>query len=403
LEKTYQVININPYGEVLHEEPDLLIIIHPKNLSEKLQYKIDEYILKGKNALIFVDPLSVSGASAKNISASSFDKFFSAWKIGINKNEVLTDFDFAANIINKQGFEMQNPYFISPKQNAFNKNNIIVSQLETMLFPFAGAIFKEKDCPYDFEPLIVSSVNSNLDSDFTSHFDFDKIKTSFTPSEEKYNIAVKISGKFNSAFPNKKYAGKDNAKSSGLKKRSDDAAIIIVADTDMLYDDYYISKGSFFGFDTAEIFNDNLNFLLNATEALVGSDLLISVRTIGRFERPFTKALEIEEKAKDRWFAEEQKLIERAEEINVKINSLGMDNFYDMASEVIDKHSKDIEEFERESIKVAKMLKEVRKKLREDIERLEGKIKFFNIAFIPLCIILGGFGVGVYRRKNKFC
>ncbi len=398
LEKTYEVIKINPAGEVLNEDIDLLIIIHPKNLNEKLQYKIDQYILKGKNALIFVDPLSVSEAASKNITTSSFNKFFTVWKIGIDENKILTDFHFAAQIIDKKGFQAENPYFISPKQNAFNKNSVIVSHLKTMLFPFAGAIFKEKDCPYNFEPLIVSSANSNLDANFTSHFDFDKIKTSFVPSEEKYNIAVKISGKFDTVFPSKKYSDKNNAEPS-LKKGIDDSAIIIVADTDMLYDDYYISKGDFFGFDTTEIFNDNLNFLLNATEALVGSDLLISVRTIGRFERPFTKALEIEEKAKEKWFAEEQKLMGKAKAINAKINSLEEDDFYDIEAEIIDEHSNDIEEFELESIKVEKKLKEVRRKLREDIEKLEGKIKFFNIAFIPLCIIILGVVVVIYRKK----
>ncbi|MBW1650461.1 MAG: Gldg family protein [Deltaproteobacteria bacterium] len=400
LKESYEAIKINPDGDALNEDIDLLIIIHPKNLNEKLQYKIDQYILTGKNALIFVDPLSVSDAASNNITASSFNKFFSAWKIGINENEILADFDFAAEIINKKGFKTDNPYFISPKHNAFNKNSVIVSRLETMLFPFAGSIFKEKNCPYDFEPLIISSANSNMDANFTSHFDLDKIKARFTPSKEKYNLAVQISGKFDTAFPNKRYSDENNTEPS-LKKGIDNSTIIIVADTDILYDDYYISKGNFFGFDTSEIFNDNLNFLLNAAEALVGSDLLISVRTIGRFERPFTKALEIEEKAKEKWFVEEQKLMEKAEEVNARLNSLEADNFYDMEAEIIDKHSKEIEEFELERIKVEKKLKEVRKKLREDMEKLEGKIKFFNIAFIPLFITIAGLIFGFYRKKRE--
>jgi hypothetical protein len=49
---------------------------------------------------------------------------------------------------------------------------------------------------------------------------------------------------------------------------------------------------------------------------------------------------------------------------------------------------------------VRRELREVKRELRKDIDRLDGILKFANIAAVPLLIGFAGAGLALYRRRR---
>jgi ABC-type uncharacterized transport system involved in gliding motility auxiliary subunit len=160
------------------------------------------------------------------------------------------------------------------------------------------------------------------------------LRREFKPAGEVRNLAVRISGTFKTAFPDGKpkaaqpQAGEPaaeadiNPSEAPLKEGRSAAVIVVVADSDLLYDGYYLSQQNLLGFTMSNIFNDNLNFMLNTCEMLTGNPALISIRSRGTFERPFTRVQALERKAQDRWLDQEQMLVRQVEETNEKLRLL---------------------------------------------------------------------------------
>ena len=60
LEETYNVRSIDAETEhISPDEFDLVVVIHPKGLSDKASWALDEWIVRGGNALIFLDPYAL--------------------------------------------------------------------------------------------------------------------------------------------------------------------------------------------------------------------------------------------------------------------------------------------------------------------------------------------------------
>jgi ABC-type uncharacterized transport system involved in gliding motility auxiliary subunit len=386
IEKTYDVAEIGLDMKKIDNDVDMLVIIHPKGLSEELQKSIDNFILSGKNAIIFTDTYAFSEKSQDVLKASSMENFFKHWGISVNPAAAVVDFSHSTFVATQDGKVESNPLWISLNENSVDKESIITSQIEKILLPVAGAISKLPDCYLEVTPLMYSSKNSNLDSNFLENFNEKNLKKEFKASGEVYNFAVKLSGKFKSAF-------KD-------EKSEKESTVIIVSDVDMLSDDYSVRRQNFLGFNIAQVFNDNISFFMNTVEFLTGSKDLIAIRTIGKFERPFTKVAELQENAQIKWLSKEQELIKRAEETSKKIDMLEAAKKEGGDASLTKEQEGEIKKFQEEKIKVRKELKIVRRELKKDINSLGMTIKFFNILFIPIIISLIGIIFAVYKKSR---
>jgi ABC-type uncharacterized transport system involved in gliding motility auxiliary subunit len=185
-----------------------------------------------------------------------------------------------------------------------------------------------------------------------------------------------------------------------LTKGESEAVIVVVADTDLMFDGYYLSQQNLLGFNISNIFNDNLNFMLNTCEMLTGSPALIGIRSRGTFERPFTRVQQLERKAQDRWLDKEQALVRQAEETNEKLRMLEQQKDASQRAILSAEQEQEIARFQEEKLKINKELKIVRRNLRADIEKLGTKIKFVNIFLVPLLIGIGGIVYAFVRRRK---
>ncbi len=407
LKKNYDVTQINPTDQSIDPNLNLLILFHPKNISDQLLYAVDQYVLKGGNLIVYADPFSVIDDPRSGGVTSNPQKLFDAWGVSMDSSKVVGDFSLATGLRNRDNQPENNPLWLSVRQNNFNSKEIITANLESVLMPLAGALVKAKDSKYDYIPLIQSSSNASLIDGFKHTMGVEQLRKDFSPDGKKYDLAVMVSGKFKTAFPNgppmatdKENASKENVQPSGLKEAEKKSNVIIVADSDMLFDGYYVSKQNFLGFNVSNIFNDNLNLLLNSTEMLTGSEALIGIRSRGSFERPFTKVQELEANAQQRWLVREQELVRKVEQTNAKLQQLEQQKDASQRAIISPEQEAEIKGFQEEKLRINKELKVVRRNLRADIESLGTTVKFINIFLMPLLVSLAGILYAIYLKRR---
>ncbi|MDM8551181.1 GldG family protein [Desulfobacterales bacterium HSG2] len=415
LKKTYTVEEVSESSESIDKDIDLLLIFHPKDLKMGLQYAVDQYVLRGGNAIVLVDPFPVSDSSSaprgQPPKGSSLEKLFAAWGVKMDSTKVVADFDYSTQTGGRNNQVEDNPLVLSVNADAFNKDDITTAKLEKMLFPIAGAIEKDLGSDFEYKSLVKSSKNSSMTESFRVRFGTAQIRRDFKPSIDEYDLAVRIRGKFKTAFPSGKPEDKDSKdkpedssdkKEEHLTEGEKKSTIVIVSDVDMLFDAYYIRRQSFLGFNLSKVFNDNLNFLLNTSEMLTGSEELISIRSRGKFERPFIKVQELEKRAQARWLVREQELVRKADETNRKLREFDKQKDKSQRFIMSPEQEAEIQKFREEKKRINKELKQVRRNLRADIEALGNRIKFYNIFLMPMLVSLAGIGYGVYRRNKSF-
>jgi ABC-type uncharacterized transport system involved in gliding motility auxiliary subunit len=411
LGKTYDLIDVPPDADSIDADANLLILFHPKNLSAKLAFAIDQYVLGGGNVLVYADPLSLMDDPRMGPGGSIPESLFKAWGIRMEPGKAVADYTYATRLRNRDSQVETNPLWLSLQAAAFNADNLITADLESMLLPVAGAIDVLPDTPYRVDPLVTTSPNNQMVDAFVHNMGVDALRRDFKSSETKRNLAVRITGTFTSAFPDGKPAAEPQPgeavekieaeeMADVLTKGESEAVIVVVADTDLMFDGYYLSQQSLLGFNISNIFNDNLNFMLNTCEMLTGSPALIGIRSRGTFERPFTRVQELERKAQDRWLDKEQALVRQAEETNEKLRMLEQQKDASQRAILSAEQEQEIARFQEEKLKINKELKVVRRNLRADIEKLGTKIKFVNIFLVPLLIGIGGIIYAFVRRRK---
>lgn len=410
LRKTYAVEQIQATGDEIPADTDLIILFHPKNLSDALLYAVDQYVLKGGNLIAFVDPLALMDNPRQGPQPSWPKKLFDAWGLEMDSGKVVADYNYATRLRNQNNQPETNPMWLSLGPQTFNSDNIVTAELENALMPLAGAITRKADSPHNFEPLLTSSTNAALVESFKHSLPVNTLRRDFKPAGKPFNLAVKVTGKFKSAFPDgppKKSSADDKTDEAaakqapaGLTEASASATLFVFADSDMLYDGYYVSRQNFLGMQIANIFNDNLNLLLNTSELLTGSDALIGIRSRGSFERPFLRVKALEQKAQAKWLDREQELVRKVEATNEKLRALESRKDASQKTIISPEQEAEIAKFQQEKIRIKHELKLVRRNLRSDIDALGRTLKVINIFLMPLLVSLVGIAYALYRHRK---
>jgi len=128
---------------------------------------------------------------------------------------------------------------------------------------------------------------------------------------------------------------------------------------------------------------------------------LMSIRSRGRFSRPFTRLLDMQKQAQLLHQTEEKQLLSQLEEVQQRLNSLLDSAGNKGQQEVIlpPEVQEEIQQFREEERQARRKLRDVRKILRQDIERLGQVLLLLNMLLVPL--IVGIIGVFVYRTRQR--
>ena len=405
---------------------DVLMIVHPKNLSEATLYAIDQFTMDGGRVLAFIDPnAEADRAQAMRgmpplPTSSNLGTLLNAWGIDIDTTKSVGELQLALRVRSQQAERVvtsEYPPWINIPQRLQNPNDIVTGKLGNLTFASAGAIQKLDGSSTTMTDLVRTTDSAMLIKNelIGPMADMAHLKRSFKPAGEPFVLAVRLRGPAKSAFdappkekPDPKAKGTEDAAAKAanetphthIAKSKEDINIIVVADDDMLQDQFWVQAQNFMGPRLAVPIAANANFVINALENLSGSAELISVRSRGRFLRPFTRVNALRQEAELKFREKETQLLERLETTEKNLQALqrseGEGGLVISAAQ-----RQEIETFRNEKVRIRGELREVRRELRKDIETLEAWLKFSNIGLVPILIAIGGVLIGAYRVRRR--
>jgi ABC-type uncharacterized transport system involved in gliding motility auxiliary subunit len=179
-----------------------------------------------------------------------------------------------------------------------------------------------------------------------------------------------------------------------------DANLIVVADTDMLADPLWVRTQNVFGQRMAIAWANNGDFVANAVENLAGSDDLISIRGRQSFFRPFTKVDELRRHADEQLRAKEKELDQELKDTEHKLSELEAGRGKQASLVLTPEQEAELERFQHERVRIRKDLRDVRRSLDVEIERLGTRLKILNIALVPALIAIGALALWIVRRQR---
>ena len=411
LQRDFTVREIQPSVDRIDDDVNILLVLHPKNFSDKALYAIDQFIMRGGKLLAFVDPMSIVDSrnapqnnplqGAMNAS-SSMEKLTKAWGVQYDSTKVVADLVFKT-MINRGARPEEAPAVLSITDAGVNTNDVVTSQMDNLLLPFAGAFTITPPEGLTSSVLLHSSEKSQLVEGFMAQFGGENITKDFNPSGKEMTLAARLAGKFKSAFPDgPPDAASTNAPAGGHLTESKDTAVILVADTDLLFDQFAAQVQNFFGQRMVFPVNGNLNFVQNAVEQNAGDENLIAVRSRATMNRPFTKVREMQAQAEDRYRSKIRDLEKSLQETQTRLNELQQARQGDGQQRFIlsPEQQAELDKFRQRQAEVNKELKQVRKDLRREIDSLENRLKWLNIAGMPLVVTAAGISLALIKRRR---
>jgi ABC-type uncharacterized transport system involved in gliding motility auxiliary subunit len=175
--------------------------------------------------------------------------------------------------------------------------------------------------------------------------------------------------------------------------------VVVVADSDLLDDRFWVRLSNQFGQTLAQPFADNGGLVLNAVENLTGSDDLIGLRTRTNTDRPFTGVRAMQEDAEARYRETARALQSRLASAQAELQQLQQGG-QGKGVTLTPKQQSDMQRLRQQMADTRIQLRAVQHNLRADIDALGGVLAFLNIALVPL--IVGGFAlVLAWMRRRR--
>ncbi len=422
-----QITSLDKDVTDIPEEVEVLMVVHPKRLSEPTLYAIDQFVLRGGRALVFVDPHSEADRVPPNPGNpmgmqgprnSDLGKIFDAWGIELVTGKVVGDLPLAKKVnFRKQSrtFVADYPVWIDLPPQSFNPEDIVTANLPSLTMASAGILKKKEDRDVRIVPLVETDEQAmQIDSSRLQFMpDVEGLLRTYRAEGEKLTLAARVTGKVKTAFPEGRPVVDDSEKPDNangkkesqphLGESSESINVIVVADTDVLQDRFWVQVQRFLGQRISIPLSANNSFVINALDNLTGSHDLISVRNRGSFSRPFTLVRAIQQEAEQQFRQKEQALQQRLKDTEQKIRDLQKKRDDQSAVILSAEQQVALDGFRGELVETRKELRNVQHQLQKNIENLEGIVKFLNIGLMPLVVVVGGLLINAHtvRRRQR--
>lgn len=408
--------------EIIDPAIKSLYVIHPKALGPKTLYAIDQFVMRGGNLFVAVDPYCNADqpdpAMAQDPSAamsldrsSSLKELLPAWGIELVEKKVVGDINLSTKVNTGRGGEPEDFLLwltvdgqTDNGTDTINRSDILTSQLNQMLFPWAGALKSTNVEGVTVQPLFQTTRDAMLFDESDYRFGGGNpsgVMNKYVRGTEPLMLAARVNGKLKSNFKEPPADLKLPEGTTHLAESTGISHVLVVADADFLADQAAVVVQNVLGMKMVTAINDNLSFAGNVTENLLGSNDLISLRSRGQFTRPFTRVQAIEKRAEERWRMEEMTLQAQLNAANQRLSQLqsggeasgGGEQLF--TSALLD----EVKSFREQRAQAQQRLREVRRNLRQDKERLGSWLFAMNTFAVPFALIVLVFAG--YRRRTK--
>lgn len=428
LSQAYTTKHIDQNFDRIPSDVSMLVIAHPPPLPPKQLYAIDQYVLGGGHALIFLDPMSEvamaaqgGGGGLQAPSSSDMKDLLRAWGVDYDSSKVVLDRGLAQAVqtsADPRNPVVRYPMWLHLDSADFNASDQVTANLQSLNLASVGALSPLKGATTTFEPLVRSSEEASLMDSMQAHLDPkpDDLMAQVEPTGKRFTIAARISGPVKTAFPGgePKLALADapaaktptpKAAAPQLKVSKGPINVIIMADSDIFDDRFWVHVENLYGRQLAAPFADNGAFVLDAVENLTGSNDLISLRTRATSSRPFTVVQKLQTQAQARFQQEANALKQKLTDTENRLHAIeqgGAANGSPQSGTTLTaEQQQEVQRFKHELSQTRSALREVQHNLRKDIDALGAILAFINIALVP--ILVAGFALvlAFLRRRRR--
>ena len=420
--------------EIFADEIDILLLAQIDKVKPETLYAVDQFLMKGGRALMFADPNLETPTGKRPVmpgmpapSDHGFGQFFEAWGVKLSTG-IIGDSGTAQRINFPAGERtvlVQYLPWLGLRTDNFNAEDVTTAHLQFVTMSSAGHVELAEGSELKIDALLRSSDQA---------MEIEAAKIAFRPnplamiedfkaSGRDYILAGRVSGNIKSIFPDGpplpakpdpkdknaealKKAESDHKlameeyeklKKNHISESQEPVNIILVADADMLANDYWVRVQDMGGQQMAVPFANNADFVLNALDNLAGSSSVISLRSRGLSDRPFELVDKIRASAELKYRAKERELENNLKDIEGKIKDIRTDE--ESGNVVLSSQQKDdIQEFQTEMLAIRVELRNVQHALRSDIEALDTWTRVINIALVPLIVAIIAIVIALVRR-----
>ena len=411
LSQSYQTEMLTPDFTAIPADTDVLMIVHPGALSDAQTYAIDQFVLKGGRALVFVDPNSEqASAGAEPGAAASFStlpRLFQAWGIAFDTNKEIADLKLAQRVqLTREGPPLSYPLWLHLTDDNLSDDDPVTANLKVLNLASVGSLRPLKSATTKFVSLVGSSNQAALMDVGQMRMQTtaapDSIAGMVAPSGQEYIIAARLTGPAKTAYPAGAPAGVAGTPVTEAKAIN----VIVMADSDIFDDRFWVRIENMFGKQVAAPFANNDAFVINAVENLTGSSDLISLRTRAINDRPFIRVKEIQADAERQFKQQEDALKARLAETEAQLKNLqtgqvGANGAGGKSVGITPQQQSAIETFKHQLAEIRTQLRQVQHDLRQDVDALGATLAFLNIIVVPLLVAIFAIVLAWLRRRRR--
>ena len=424
IDKVAEFFEVRPLPKELRQIPndiDILLLVHPKGFDDFTLYAIDQFVLSGGRALVFVDANAEvdvpPGGRMTSLPQSDFNKVLKGWGLKMSEGKVAGDLDTARRVNIQSGKKMSVVDYVvwlTLGQKNFSSNDTVTAGLRVVNMAGSGILEATGVGDAEILPLISTGTNSmQIDAEKVMRRpDAIGLFRDFKVGGKPLILAARIQGTVKTAFPGgapKSPSGPNKGTTAkGLPEKhlaqsTNPANLIVVADVDMLHERFWAEIRQLMGQNLFVPFANNADLVVNALDNLSGSNSLIGLRGRAPSGRPFTMVQNIRQAAELEFRAKEQALREKLEAARNKLLTLQRRSG-DKGTIVINSEDRTaIDDIKNQMIATRGELRDVQRALRKDLENIEAILKFINIGLIPILLAVGAIiaiVTGRIRRKS---
>ena len=420
LKRDYDVREIPLASGKIEDDVKVLLVAHPRDISATGQYAIDQFVMRGGKLIAFLDTYAyfdqirnpANPQQQMGGGASTLEKILTAWGINLDPSKVVADMRFMrAN--GQRGL----PALLNLTAEAFNAQDVVSSQVGSMLLPFAGTFSGTPAAGLTETVLIKSSKSAELRDSIMATHGVDANAMTIKAAGIEYPIAIRLNGKFKTAFPQGKPKEEpkvdpnnpeakpempklDENPAPQIKESAQENVVVLIADADMLSDQASIQDiGESMGQRVYVPRNGNINFVQSQVELFAGDENLINLRSRAAQFRPLTVVQQMEAKAAESYAGKIRELEQTLASAQRNISQLQKNKAEGQQFVLSPEQKTELENFRKKQAQTRKDLKDLRKSLRSESDSLEFWTKLINVGAMPLLVALAGIALAMLKRK----
>lgn len=393
------------------DEVGILLVIHPRQLPPACLYAIDQFLMRGGKAIVFLDPLSVvegatAGAAGANSpvktrvpGGSTLEPLLGHWGVGFRDDRILADLQFHTLASREGGRSGFVPTLVSIPREGMAANAPATAGLSRIQMVLGGAFDLARLRPnLKAEVLCHASNQSALVERYLAQELTENMAGSLNPEHREFPLAVGLSGAFLSSYGAPPPGVALPPGKAHLQMASGSPRVVLLADADMLYDLFVTEVGGASKGGLPP--NDNIAFVQNLVDDLAGEKRLPLLRGRIRQERPLTVLNQIlgkEEQVHRQELAQTEQILAAGRRRLAEFQALAASSLTPLSSQTLD----EMAALQAELASAQKRHDELEWKLHTRYAAIEGRVFWFCLGLVPLLVALSGLCLAAWRWHRR--